>query len=207
MRVTRQAAVQRLEDRLGDAVRALHDGASFISSWAADPLRTGAISPSSPELAAAMAREIDPATPGPVVELGPGTGVMTRALIARGFSPERLVLIEFNAKFCRRLAERYPGVTVIEGDAYALSRHVAARGLAPLAGVVSSLPLLTRAEPERRALVEAALDALTPGAPFVQFTYSLFPPVGRSPGYRVEGRERIWLNLPPARVWTYRRPA
>ena len=69
-----------------------------------------------------MARYVDTEIPGPVIELGPGTGPVTEALVARGVHPSRLVLVEFNPTFCRLLRSRYPEATVVQGDAYALKR-------------------------------------------------------------------------------------
>ncbi len=187
--------------------RTLQDEARFLRSWLDNPLMTGAISPSSPFLAAAMAREVDPSLPGPVIELGPGTGPVTQALIERGVAQERLVLVEYDPEFCRLLAKRFPRARVVRGDAYALD--VTLRGLldAPAAAVVSSLPLLTRPEEERAQLLLAALRLMAPDAPFVQFTYGLVSPVPRGPGVAARVSPPVWRNIPPARVWVYRREA
>ncbi|WP_297300401.1 rRNA adenine N-6-methyltransferase family protein [uncultured Methylovirgula sp.] len=182
------------------------DAAQFLRTWAANPLLLGAVTPSGPALAAAMAAEIDPAQPGPVIELGPGTGVMTEALLERGIAPERLFLIEYEPGFCDLLRARFPGVTVLQGDAYALRATLGARlRQAPIA-VVSSLPLITRPEAQRAALVAEAFDLMVPNGPFVQFSYSLFSPVPLklAPPHRLTTSPWIWRNVPPARVWIYR---
>ena len=59
---------------------------------------------------------------GPVIELGPGTGPVTEALVEHGVDPARLILVEFNPDFCRLLRTRYPAATVVQGDAYRLRR-------------------------------------------------------------------------------------
>src|SRR5271155_420567 len=105
--------------------RTLADEARFIRTLFESPRLTGAISPSGPFLARAMARAVDPRQPGLVVELGPGTGPVTKALIERGVPAERLALVEYDAAFCRLLAQRFPGVRLIQGDAYALSQTLA----------------------------------------------------------------------------------
>ncbi|MFO1150670.1 MAG: methyltransferase domain-containing protein [Alsobacter sp.] len=185
--------------------RLLHDEARFIRTWLDKPLRTGAISPSSPALARAMALEVDPFRTGPVIELGPGTGPVTAALIARGIAEERLVLLEFDPEFCALLRERFPRARVIQGDAYALQASLAGVLEEPAAAVVSSLPLLTRPEPERIALLREAFALMAPRAPFIQFTYGLVSPVPREAGgFAARVSPPVWLNLPPARVWTYR---
>ncbi len=187
--------------------RTLQDEARFLRSWLDNPLMTGAISPSSPFLAAAMAKEVDPARPGPVIELGPGTGPVTQALVERGVAQERLVLVEFDPEFCRLLAKRFPGARVIRGDAYALDTTL--RGLIdqPAAAVVSSLPLLTRPEEERVRLLLHAFRLMAPDAPFIQFTYGLTSPVPRGPGVSSHVSAPVWRNIPPARVWVYRKVA
>lgn len=86
----------------------LHDEARFLRSWLDNPANAGAIAPSSPALARAMAGAVDPHRPGPVVELGPGTGPVTEALIERGIDEARLVLIEFDPDFVSLLRERFP---------------------------------------------------------------------------------------------------
>ena len=114
---------------------ALRDDLRFGFQWAVKPRSVGAIAPSGRQLARAMAAQVDPALPGSVVELGPGTGVITRALIERGIAEERLILIEFNRDFAVLLRKRFPKARVLEGDAFALARTVRALGEAPL-GVV-----------------------------------------------------------------------
>ena len=156
-----------------------------------------------------MARVVDPSLDGPVIELGPGTGPVTEALIRRGIAPERLVLIEFDAAFCKLLARRYPACHIVHGDAYALGRTLGGLLRQPAAAVVSSLPLLTRPERQRTALLADAFDLMHPDAPFVQFTYGLASPIPRhpnvpAPAFRAKVSAPIWLNLPPARVWVYR---
>lgn len=185
------------------------DEARFIRTWLESPKTTGAVSPSGRFLSRTMARCVDPAVPGPVIELGPGTGPVTDALIRRGVAPERLVLVEFDASFCRLLARRYPGCTVVQGDAYALARTLRHHRLPPAAAVVSSLPLLNRPDPHRIALFHDALDLMAFGSPFVQFTYGLVSPIPRQgfagcPPIEAHASAPVWLNLPPARVWTYR---
>jgi len=195
--MSRSFVAKKPKLRLDDEVR-------FLSSWIQSPLKTGAVSPSSPALAKAMAAEVDPDMPGPVVEIGPGTGPVTEAILARGISPQRLVLVEFNSEFCALLRRRFPGVTVIEGDGYALP-ELLDQVAKPLSAVVSSLPLMTRPMPVRLRTLMSALRLLRRGAPFVQFTYAMTAPIPPRPGrYTLVASPRIWLNLPPARVWIYR---
>jgi phosphatidylethanolamine/phosphatidyl-N-methylethanolamine N-methyltransferase len=184
----------------------LDDEVRFIRSWIERPLTVGAVTPSGKILARAMARYVDPNSTGPVVELGPGTGPVTEALVKAGVDPSRLVLVEFDPTFCRILRSRYPDATLVQGDAYSLRRLLETLLLQPAAAVVSGLPLITKPIKMRLRLIRDAFDLMVPGAPFVQFTYSVASPVPkRFAGFSAEASERIWMNIPPARVWVYRK--
>jgi phosphatidylethanolamine/phosphatidyl-N-methylethanolamine N-methyltransferase len=184
----------------------LDDEVRFIRSWMEEPLAIGAVMPSGKPLARAMAKCVNPKTEGSVIELGPGTGAVTAALVEQGIEPCRLVLVEFNPTFCRLLRTRYPKATVVQGDAYGIKRLLATFLRQPAAAVVSGLPLFTKPLKLRVRLLADALTLLAPNAPFVQFTYAIVPPIPRSySGANVRASERIWLNIPPARVWVYRK--
>jgi phosphatidylethanolamine/phosphatidyl-N-methylethanolamine N-methyltransferase len=195
-----QSSVRPLKKpRLDDEVR-------FLRSWIEKPLHVGAVMPSSRLLARTMAQYVDVRSEGPVVELGPGTGAITNALIEHGVDQKRLVLVEYNPGFCALLRDRYPQAKVVQGDAYKLRDSLWDVLPAPAAAMVSGLPLVTKPMITRLRLIRDAFAALAPGAPFVQFTYSVVPPIPKSlPGVSTEASERIWMNLPPARVWVYRK--
>ena len=107
--------------------------------------------------------------------------------------------------FCRLLRTRYPAATVVQGDAYRLRRLLENYVDEPAAAVVSGLPLVTKPLRIRLRLISDAMTLLAPGAPFVQFTYAMLPPIPKKlPGMRAQASEMIWMNLPPARVWVYR---
>src|SRR3984885_1951805 len=201
---------KKIEERIRQFERKrgirLDDEVSFIRSWIERPLSTGAVTPSGKILARTMARYVDPDSDGPVVELGPGTGPVTEALVQAGVAPSRLVLVEFNPTFCRILRSRYPDATLVQGDAYSMRRLLETLLLQPAAAVVSGLPLVTKPIRMRLRLIRDAFDLMVPGAPFVQFTYSVASPLPRRlGGFSAEASERIWMNIPPARVWVYRR--
>jgi phosphatidylethanolamine/phosphatidyl-N-methylethanolamine N-methyltransferase len=184
----------------------LDDEVRFLRSWIEKPLHMGAVMPSGRVLARTMAQYVDIDSSEPVVELGPGTGAITSALIEHGVDQKRLVLVEYNPSFCALLRDRYPHAKVVQGDAYALRDSLWNMLTAPASAVVSGLPLVTKPMLTRLKLIRDAFVALAPGAPFVQFTYSVAPPIPKSlPGVSTEASERIWMNLPPARVWVYRK--
>lgn len=180
------------------------DEARFLRSWLERPLVIGAVTPSGKILARTMASFVDPRLPGPVIELGPGTGPVTEALIRRGIAQERLVLIEYNPEFCQLLKRRFPKATIIQGDAYDLQETLSGILKEPAAATVSSLPLFTKPMDQRLELLDTAQGMMHAGAPFIQFTYAVVPPIpARSKSYKARASNRIWRNLPPARVWVY----
>ena len=197
--------MQRALAKMQPKLRLVDDEMRFIASWLQHPLKVGAVSPSGKALAQAIAAEVDPKGSGPVVELGPGTGPVTEALVERGIAEDRLVLVEYDADFCKLLRRRFPNATVIQGDAYRLADTLASAVKEPLAAVVSCLPVMTRPLNVRVRFLNAAMRLLQPGAPFVQFTNAMTAPIpSRQRRYRITSSPRIWKNLPPARVWVYR---
>jgi phospholipid N-methyltransferase len=183
---------------------------SFFRSWLANPLRVGAISPSSPALANAITAEITPEC-APIIELGPGTGVFTRALIARGIPEERLTLIEHGADFARRLQRTFPKARVLRMDASRI-KHIDLFNGERAGAVVSGLPLLLMVPKRVIAVLEGAFEHLRPSGAFYQFTYRPHSPISRpilhALGLDAERCGGIHINLPPALVYRIsRRPA
>jgi phosphatidylethanolamine/phosphatidyl-N-methylethanolamine N-methyltransferase len=203
-----------IERKIGKRIRAfeqkngfrIDDEVRFFRSWMEKPLAIGSVTPSGKALARTMAAYVDPAAPGPIIELGPGTGPVTEALVTRGVDPSRLVLVEFNPHFCRLLSERYPTATVVQGDAYGLRPLLTSCLQEPAAAVVSGLPLFTKPLQTRLRLLYEAFALMMPGAPFIQFTYAAVSPIPKSHDrVKAQASERIWTNFPPARVWVYRK--
>jgi phosphatidylethanolamine/phosphatidyl-N-methylethanolamine N-methyltransferase len=177
----------------------------FLRALIARPKNIGAIAPSSRALARAIAGQLDPSRPGPVLELGPGTGVITEAILERGIAPGRLTLVEYDPDMAAFLTGCFAGVTVIEGDAFDLHRTLGAGGHEKFSAVISGLPLLNFPVARRRHFMEEIARLLAPGAPIVQFSYGTQPPVTPLPGQVVSRAALVWANLPPARVWVYRK--
>ncbi|MCB6176666.1 methyltransferase domain-containing protein [Rhodobacter sp. Har01] len=169
-----------------------------------NPRQVSAIAPSSRTLARAMTMGLGPAS-GRVVEFGPGTGRFTEAILARGVPPANLTLFELDEEFIQHLRARFPGVTVLQAGAEAAHEYL----WPGVQTVVSGLPLLSMPEPLRRAIVAAAFRILAPRGTYVQFTYGPRPPLPpdiiAALGLRVNKGHQIWANLPPARVYRFRR--
>lgn len=182
----------------------MKDEGRFLRQWAGNPLGIGAITPSGPDLARAMAAELNIDSVGPILELGPGTGVVTQAILDRGVSVHDLTCVEYSADFTTLLKGRFEGVTIVQGDAYNLGQTLGDH--ASFAGIVSSLPLFSSPSEKRRAFLLEALNRLAPGAPFIQFSYAFVPPVREDPAqFTFQKTGWIWNNMPPARVWIYRK--
>jgi phosphatidylethanolamine/phosphatidyl-N-methylethanolamine N-methyltransferase len=185
----------------------LHTSALFLGQWLRAPLQTGAVLPSGSALVKSIARELDPQGEGLVVELGPGTGAVTKALLDRGVRPERLVLVERNAEFAALLRRRFPEVAVLRADASDLDRVLADAGFGYAQDIVSSLPLRSLPFSVQRRVLRSAFRVLVPGGRLLQFTYGFSSPVHpvlqerlRLTGHSVS---RVLFNLPPAVVWSY----
>jgi phosphatidylethanolamine/phosphatidyl-N-methylethanolamine N-methyltransferase len=153
-----------------------------------------------------MARQIDPQGEGCVVELGGGTGSITRALLERGLSPGRLVVVERDRTLAALLRTRFPGVRVLHGDAAELVALLRPLAIDRAAAVVSSLPLLSLPKQMRRRMVEQSFALLGDQGTFVQYTYGVASPLA-APEFGLCGEvaQRIWRNFPPAVVWRFRR--
>ena len=149
-------------------------------------------------------------THGLVIESGPGTGVFTQVLLDTGLATERLILLERDASFAQRLREVFPHVRVLEGDAQNLKallcRHFVSQ-LPPVTSVISGLPLMSMPRLKRYRIVRSIMSCLAPDGVYVQFVYGPVCPLSSSMqqrlGLRAYKHERIWRNVPPARVWTF----
>ena len=178
----------------------------FFKGWIDKPRAVGSIVPTSSVTARKMASVVDPSSGLPVLELGPGTGVITKAILEAGVKPENLWSIEYSEDFVRHLRRDYPGVNFIQGDAFDLDATLGDKRDTVFDSVVSGVPLLNFPVPKRVAYVEDLLDRIPVGRPIVQITYGPVSPVPPGRGnYTVEHFDFILRNIPPSRLWIYRR--
>jgi phosphatidylethanolamine/phosphatidyl-N-methylethanolamine N-methyltransferase len=186
----------------------LEDNFKFLRGVISRPKTVGAIIPSSPALARAIAAQVELDENSKVIELGPGTGVVTEALIERGLPQEKLTMVEYDLEFAQHMAARYPRSRVINGDAFHLRRTLGAADGSQdgtFTAIVSGLPLLNFPPDMRAALIDDVLTLLKPGAPFIQFSYGLHSPAVPPRNFTVTRAGIVWMNIPPARIWVYRR--
>ncbi|MGH7988985.1 MAG: class I SAM-dependent methyltransferase [Limisphaerales bacterium] len=189
-------------------IATLNDTGLFLQEWLANPQRMGSVVPSSRQLAAAMARWL-PSDPGSfVLELGPGTGAVTEALIERGLREEKLVAIERNPKMARLLCEKFPRAQIITGDAWRLDELLRGRRepIESVGTVFSSLPLLNFPPEKAEALAQKIRSVLQPQGNWVQYSYHLGKKQTRgSSSFHLHASKIVWLNFPPARVSVFQK--
>ena len=194
--------------------RARHGVFTFFWQWLKNPLRTAAVMPSSSELAYAMIAELPEGTRR-VIELGGGTGAITRELLAAGIHARQLLVLELNEELHAHLHARFPGVHVVLGDARSLPELASECGFldeGPADAIVSGLGLLTMPLVLQQEILAAAFDCLRPEGPLVQFTYGPAAPVAESVVRElrldVHRGDFVLRNMPPATVYVYsRRPS
>jgi len=179
------------------------DAAVFFGLWVQKPLRITAANPAGPHLADALARFVELERPGPVLELGAGTGGLTRGLVRAGCPLERIIAVEQEPRFAAVLRRDFPGATVIEGNAARIGQYLAGH-VERLSTVVWSLPIKWLSLEAQRAIVESCLKLLGPGGRFLQVTNAFSSPLPTDP-LGICGREvsRVWRNLLPAQIWCY----
>ncbi len=179
----------------------------FFSALARDPRRVGAIGPSGPALGRVMAREVDLSRPGVVVELGGGTGSITRALLLNGVESDRRIVLEREPELYAHLCEKFPSVQVVCGDALKLGDVLDARKVTQVNAVVSGLPLLNFPEAVRLDFLRESFAQMDANGVFIQFTYGVTCPVPKkllhAEGFQARPVNVVWLNFPPATVWRF----
>ncbi len=186
--------------------------ALFLKRWLHRPLAMGAFLPSGPFLSEAIAHAALAAMngyAGHIVELGAGTGEVTKALLAAGIAPERLVLVERDPELAAFLRRHFDGLKIIEGNAARLPHLLTANAVDTVATIISGLPLLSLPSDVVRRIVRGVFETLPRSGAMVQFTYGPAPPVPKSLRRSLDlvplSSRRIWRNVPPAVVWTFTR--
>ncbi len=199
----------RSMSRLWPGQRDVSGDLQFFRLWLRRPLRLGAVAPSGAALGNAMATRIDARAPGVVVELGGGTGSITKAIRKAGVAADDLIVVESEAALCEVIGSRFPGVRVWPADACDLEALVDRAGAPPVKTIVSSLPFLSMDDGDCLRILAAAFAVLAPQGELVQFTYGVTPPVPKRTlaALGIVGVRSEWVfwNLPPATVWRYRR--
>lgn len=193
----------RLKERLG---KKFDEEIRFFKGWRSNMKAVGSIVPTSGITARRMASVVNPNSGLPVLELGPGTGVITKAILQKGVQPQSLVSVEFSTDFYQHLVKAYPGVDFINGDAFDLEKTLGARKDQQFDSVVSAVPLLNFPMHMRVSLIEDLLSRIPVGRPVVQISYGPLSPVVAMPDrYQISHYDFVVRNIPPAQLWVYRK--
>jgi phosphatidylethanolamine/phosphatidyl-N-methylethanolamine N-methyltransferase len=184
------------------------DQFAFFRAWTHNAKSVGSVWPTSSPMARKMAGVIDLSSGLPVLEIGPGTGPITRQILATGIAPPLLWTLEYSHDFAEKLRVKFPDIHVVEGDAFNLDATLGAKAPRQFDCAISGLPLLNFPVATRVAFVESILDRLPAGRPLIQFSYGPKSPVPPGLGnYQVRRHGMVLRNVPPAQLWIYSRPA
>ena len=178
----------------------------FLRTWLKKSKTVGSVWPTSSYMAKRMASVINIQSGLPVLELGPGTGAITQAILDAGLKPEKLFAIEYTREFVDLIQPRFPKINLIHGDAFNLKQTLGKKNQTVFDCAISSLPLLNFPHATRTAFVEDVLGRIPAGRPLIQFSYGPFPPIAAVLGhFTVERYDYVLRNLPQAQLWVYRR--
>jgi phosphatidylethanolamine/phosphatidyl-N-methylethanolamine N-methyltransferase len=180
------------------------NGWLFFRRWLANPLEMGSVVPSSPALCRRIVRATRRGPDEHVLELGAGTGVVSRALLESGVPPERLTVVEIVPSMAAWLARTLPGAQVVAGDARDLPALLPQAMQGRIGTVICGIPLVLLPLAEQARFI-AAIEAVAPGRGFLHYSYCVTSPLPAA-RHRLTARREAWtpLNLPPASVWRYR---
>jgi phosphatidylethanolamine/phosphatidyl-N-methylethanolamine N-methyltransferase len=180
----------------------------FFRRWIANPLKVGALLPSSRALARLVARNVEIGPDDAVIEVGAGTGSITKALVSAGIPRDRLFVIEIDADLCTYLRKQFPQVQIIHGDAGRLLDIVPSRWHGRVSTVISGIPMITLPFDAQQRLIRSWFSITKPGGQMLQYTYSLISPIPEARlGLNVRRCGMAFLNVPPASVFSYRKTA
>ena len=181
-----------------------HDAALFFRRWLSNPLQMGSIIPSSPKLGALIAKQIDKRSSSLILELGAGTGAITKSLISAGISPGRIVVVEIVPEMADHLRAKFSQTSVLQADAFNLPIQSLKDTGTEVGTVICGIPLVLLNEAKQRQFIQQ-VEAVAPGRGFLLYTYCVTSPLPhRTLGLDAQRLDWTPLNFPPASVWHYR---
>ncbi len=188
-------------------VNTFEESLLFIKRWIKHPLRLGAIAPSSKSLGRLISRNVAVLEDRFIVELGAGTGTITRRLLEAGVPKDRLFVVELDPELCAFLKRAHPDLNIIQGDASKLAEILPSEVLGKVSTIVSGMPVSTMPFELQRKIIQACFDVLEPSTgEFIQYSYHLHSPL---PAKKLEiiaqKIGRTFRNLPPAYLWKYKK--
>jgi phosphatidylethanolamine/phosphatidyl-N-methylethanolamine N-methyltransferase len=175
----------------------------FFKRWLANPLQMGSIVPSSPALCRRVVRQTRRAADEYVLELGAGTGVISRALLQGGVPANRLIVVEIVPDMAGHLRRILPNAMVIEGDARRLADLIPEEIQGRIGTVVCGIPLVLLPQPRQAEFIDA-IKSVAPGRGFLHYSYCATSPLPFR-HHALKAKREAWtpLNVPPASVWRY----
>lgn len=176
----------------------------FLLRVLRNPRQLGAVAPSSRHLGALLAKHAAFDDDSPIVELGGGSGSLTRALIKAGIDPMRIYVIELDPELANYLKVAMPLVNVIQGNAADLDKILPSHILGKVHRVVSGLPMINIPPSVRRQILDSCFQIMAPGGAYLQYTYSPRSSIDAK-AYQLNKKRlgTVFLNLPPATIWQY----
>lgn len=181
------------------------EGVGFLRAWLNGPQTVGSVWPTGAPMARRMASVIDVKSGLPVLEIGPGTGTITNAILDTGIAADKVFAVEYSQDFVDRLRVKFPAIHVIQGDAFNLTKTLGNNNQAKFDCAISALPLLNFPPEMRIAFVVDVLTRIPNGRPLIQFSYGPKAPVAAKSGsFTLERYDFVLRNIPPAQLWIYR---
>lgn len=182
----------------------------FFKRWLKHPFQMGTLAPITPRLAK-MAASLVSDPDDFIVEIGAGTGRLTRALLAEGVKPSNLALVELDPEFCVFLKETLKDMPecknsmpyIIEGDAGKLSEIIPESFQGKVSTVVSAIPLMYLPPMVREQIIKSAFEVLKPSGSILHVTYNPKSPLAFKDDLKQERAGKLWFNFPPGFVWKY----
>ena len=180
-----------------------HDAALFFRRWLSNPLQMGSIIPSSPKLGALIAKQIEKRSHSIILELGAGTGAITRSLIGSGISAGRITVVEIVPEMADHLRAKFPQTKVLQADAFNLPVQLLKNTAPEIGTVICGIPLVLLSEARQRQFMQQ-VEEVAPGRGFLLYTYCITSPLPYH-SLGLEARRLAWtpLNFPPASIWHY----
>jgi phosphatidylethanolamine/phosphatidyl-N-methylethanolamine N-methyltransferase len=171
----------------------------FLRALALNPRGTGAVLPSSKYLARGMVSCVELSDSGVVVELGAGTGVFTQMMLDDGIPGDRIIAVEYCSHLARLLREKFPEITVIEGNVLELANLLQSTA-GPIDTIISGLPLRSLPDEISQAVLDQVPELLSRRGRFIQFTYDIVGKDFYPSRYQADHSKIVWRNVPPAKV-------
>jgi phospholipid N-methyltransferase len=192
----------------------MNEHLAMLGRFVRSPRTIGAVAPSSRALALEIINDLDLSGAARIVELGPGTGVVTKEIASRLGPQARCLAIEIDRGFAERLITRYPRVDVVCASAAALPQVAAEHGYDRIDHIVSGLPFASLPAAVTAEILDGIAAVLPHGGTFTTFQYVHGYPSPLATTFRREltarlgaGHERrlVLRNIPPAYVLAWRR--